>query len=86
MLTCRAVSPKPGQNARQQAIADQAKSVNVLVRVAVGATEAETISSIIGTTYENGQYTVMKVQVSAESARVPGLNSLEVAIALGRIA
>jgi len=77
-----------------QAIADQAKPVTVVVRVAEGATEAETISNIIGTTDENGQYTGMKALLSAQTQLdvkprilgVPGLDSLEVATALASIA
>jgi len=77
-----------------QAIADQAKPVTVVVRVAEGATDAETISNIIGTTDENGQYTGMKALLSAQTQLdvkprilgVPGLDSLEVAISLASIA
>lgn len=77
-----------------QAIADQSKPVTVVVRVAEGATEAETISNIIGTTDENGQYTGMKALLSAQTQLdvrprilgVPGLDSLEVATALASIA
>jgi len=77
-----------------QAIADQAKPVTVVVRVAEGATDAETISNIIGTTDENGQYTGMKALLSAQTQLdvkprilgVPGLDSLEVATSLASIA
>ncbi|WP_147198409.1 phage tail sheath protein [Pantoea sp. CCBC3-3-1] len=77
-----------------QAIADQSKPVTVVVRVAEGATEAETISNIIGTTDENGQYTGMKALLSAQTQLdvkprilgVPGLDSPEVATALASIA
>jgi phage tail sheath protein FI len=77
-----------------QAIADQAKPVTVVVRVAEGATNAETISNVIGTTDENGQYTGMKALLSAQTQLdvkprilgVPGLDSLEVATALASIA
>lgn len=76
-----------------QAIADQAKPVTVVVRVAEGATEAETTSNIIGTTDENGQYTGMKALLSAQTELavkprilgVPGLDNLEVATALASI-
>ena len=76
-----------------QAIADQSKPVTVVVRVAEGATDAETISNIIGGTDENGQYTGMKALLSAQSQLdvkprilgVPGLDSLEVATALASI-
>ncbi|MEN4768956.1 phage tail sheath protein [Duffyella gerundensis] len=77
-----------------QAIADQSKPVTVVVRVAEGATDAETISNIIGTTDENGQYTGMKALLSAQTQLdvkprilgVPGLDSLEVATSLASIA
>ena len=76
-----------------QAIADQSKPVTVVVRVAEGATNAETISNIIGGTDENGQYTGMKALLSAQTQLdvkprilgVPGLDSLEVATALAGI-
>lgn len=77
-----------------QAIADQAKPVTVVVRVAEGATPAETTSNIIGTTDENGRYTGMKALLSAQTQLgvkprilgVPGLDSLEVSTALAGIA
>lgn len=77
-----------------QAIADQAKPVTVVVRVAEGTTDAETISNIIGTTDENGQYTGMKALLSSQTQLnvrprilgVPGLDSLEVATSLAGIA
>lgn len=76
-----------------QAIADQAKPVTVVVRVAEGETEAETTSNIIGTTDENGKYTGMKALLSAQTELavkprilgVPGLDNLEVATALASI-
>lgn len=81
-------------SASLQAIADQSKPVTVVVRVAEGATDAETISNLIGTTDENGQYTGMKALLNAQSQLdvkprilgVPGLDSLEVATALASIA
>ncbi|POU52279.1 phage tail protein [Pantoea sp. PSNIH4] len=77
-----------------QAIADQAKPVTVVVRVAEGATPAETTSNIIGTTDENGRYTGMKALLSAQTQLgvkprilgVPGLDALEVSTALASIA
>jgi len=77
-----------------QAIADQSKPVTVVVRVAEGATAAETISNLIGTTDENGQYTGMKALLTAQTQLdvkprilgVPGLDSQEVATALASIA
>jgi len=67
--------------------------VTVVVRVAAGETEAETISNIIGGTDENGKYTGMKALLSAQTQLdvkprilgVPGLDSLEVATALASI-
>ncbi|ORM62703.1 phage tail protein [Mixta calida] len=77
-----------------QAIADQAKPVTVVVRVAEGATPAETTSNIIGITDENGRYTGMKALLSAQTQLgvkprilgVPGHDSLEVSTALAGIA
>ncbi|MDU6414743.1 phage tail sheath protein [Mixta calida] len=77
-----------------QAIADQAKPVTVVVRVAEGDTPAETTSNIIGTTDENGRYTGMKALLSAQTQLgvkprilgVPGLDVLEVSTALAGIA
>ncbi|WP_369826195.1 hypothetical protein [Pantoea sp. FDAARGOS_194] len=81
-------------SASLQAIADQSKPVTVVVRVAEGATAAETISNLIGTTDENGQYTGMKALLTAQTQLdvkprilgVPGLDSQEVATALAGIA
>ncbi|MBK0080166.1 MULTISPECIES: phage tail sheath protein [Kosakonia] len=79
-----------------QAIADQAKPVIIVVRVAEGSGEdaqAQTLSNIIGTTDENGKYTGLKALLTAEAVTgvkprilgVPGLDSLEVATALAPI-
>jgi phage tail sheath protein FI len=79
-----------------QAIADQAKPVIIVVRVAEGSGEdakAQTLSNIIGTTNENGKYTGLKALLTAEAVTgvkprilgVPGLDSLEVATALAPI-
>ncbi len=79
-----------------QAIADQAKPVVVVVRVEEGTgpdAEAQTLSSIIGTTDENGKYTGLKALLSAAAVTgvkprilgVPGLDSLEVATALAPV-
>ena len=81
-------------SAALQAIADRAKPVTVVVRVAEGATPAETTSNIIGTTDENGRYTGMKALLSAQTQLgvkprilgVPGNDSLEVSTALAGIA
>ncbi len=76
------------------AIADQASPVIVVVRVATGETEAQTVSNIIGTTTPDGKYTGMKALLSAQSTlsvkprilAVPGLDSLPVATELVAIA
>ncbi|MFW0826923.1 phage tail sheath protein [Cronobacter dublinensis] len=81
-----------------QAIADQAKPVTVVVRVAEGTGDSEeaiaqTVSNIIGGTDENGQLTGMKALLTAEAVTgvkprilgVPGLDTLEVAVALASI-
>lgn len=76
------------------AIADQASPVIVAIRVATGATEAETNTNIIGTTTPEGKYTGMKAFLSAQSSlsvkprilAVPGLDSLPVATELVSIA
>lgn len=76
------------------AIADQASPVIVVVRVATGKTEAQTVSNIIGTTTPDGKYTGMKALLSAQSTlsvkprilAVPGLDSLPVATELVAIA
>ncbi|NUL36882.1 phage tail sheath protein [Kosakonia sacchari] len=82
-----------------QAIADQAKPVIVVVRVAEGtgddeeAALAQTISNIIGTTDENGKYTGLKALLTAEAVTgvkprilgVPGFDTTEVATALAPV-
>lgn len=82
-----------------QAIADQSKPVTVVVRVEEGASDdpeealAQTISNIIGTTDDNGNYTGLKALLTAEAVTgvkprilgVPGLDSLEVATALAPV-
>jgi phage tail sheath protein FI len=76
-----------------QAIADQSKPVTVVVRVAEGQTEAETISNIIGGS-TNGQYTGMKALLASKAQLgvtprilgVPGLDSQAVTAALVSIA
>ncbi len=77
-----------------QAIADQTKPATVVVRVATGATPAETTSNLIGTTTASGKYTGMKALLAAKTRLkvtprilgVPGLDSLPVATALVSIA
>ncbi len=81
-----------------QAIADQAKPVTVVVRVAEGTGDGEealtqTVSNIIGGTDENGQLTGMKALLTAEAVTgvkprilgVPGFDTLEVAVALASV-
>ncbi len=81
-----------------QAIADQAKPVTIVVRVAEGTGDSEealaqTVSNIIGGTDENGQLTGMKALLTAEAVTgvkprilgVPGFDTLEVAVALASI-
>lgn len=77
-----------------QAIADQTKPLTIVVRVATGATAAETTSNIIGGTNAAGKYTGMKALLAAQSQLkvkprilgVPGLDTLPVATALVSIA
>ncbi|OZY58875.1 phage tail protein [Pseudomonas lundensis] len=77
-----------------QAIADQTKPYTIVVRVKEGADEAETTSSLIGTTTADGKYTGMKALLAAKARLgmvprilgVPGLDSLPVATALASIA
>ncbi|CAI8822886.1 phage tail sheath protein [Kosakonia quasisacchari] len=79
-----------------QAIADQAKPVIVVVRVAEGSgddAQAQTISNIIGTTDANGKYTGLKALLTAEAVigvkprilGVPGYDTQEVATALAPV-
>ncbi|EOV9017202.1 phage tail sheath protein [Cronobacter muytjensii] len=81
-----------------QAIADQAKPVTVVVRVAEGTGDSEealtqTVSNIIGGTDESGQLTGMKALLTAEAVTgvkprilgVPGFDTLEVAVALASV-
>ncbi|QZA52575.1 phage tail sheath protein [Pseudomonas sp. 2hn] len=77
-----------------QAIAEQTQPATVVVRVAKGATDAETTSNLIGTTTETGKYTGMKALLAAKTRLkvtprilgVPGLDTLPVATALTAIA
>lgn len=77
-----------------QAIADQTQPATVVVRVAKGATDAETTSNLIGTTTDTGKYTGMKALLAAKTRLkvtprilgVPGLDTLPVATALTAIA
>jgi phage tail sheath protein FI len=77
-----------------QAIADQTKPITIVVRVAPGASPAETTSNIIGGTSATGKYTGMKALLAAQSQlkvkprilAVPGLDTQPVATALVAIA
>ncbi|MCU9672289.1 phage tail protein, partial [Escherichia coli] len=61
------------QSESWQAIAEQSKQVTVGVRVEDGSRDdeeaklAQTVSNLIGTTVENGQYTGPKALLAAES-------------------
>ncbi|HGM6598718.1 TPA: phage tail sheath protein [Serratia marcescens] len=92
-----AASGKAGKKgtlaASLRAIAEQAKPVTVVVRVATGKDAAETTSNIIGGANAEGRYTGMKALLSAQAALgvkprilgVPGLDNQEVATALAGI-
>lgn len=75
------------------AIAEQARPVTIVVRVATGKDEDETTSNIIGGADENGRYTGMKALLDAQSVTgvrprilgVPGLDNLAVSTALAGI-
>ncbi|MGP1208388.1 phage tail sheath protein [Serratia sp. CY47279] len=92
-----AASGKAGKKgtlaASLRAIAEQAKPVTVVVRVATGKDAAETTSNIIGGANAEGRYTGMKALLSAQAELgvkprilgVPGLDNQEVATALASI-
>ncbi|HHU0704089.1 TPA: phage tail sheath protein [Serratia marcescens] len=92
-----AASGKAGKKgtlaASLRAIAEQAKPVTVVVRVATGKDAAETTSNIIGGANAEGRYTGMKAMLSAQAELgvkprilgVPGLDNQEVATALAGI-
>ncbi|HEJ8168507.1 phage tail sheath protein [Serratia marcescens] len=92
-----AASGKAGKKgtlaASLRAIAEQAKPVTVVVRVATGKDAAETTSNIIGGANAQGRYTGMKALLSAQAELgvkprilgVPGLDNQEVATALAGI-
>jgi uncharacterized protein len=77
-----------------EAISKQAKPVTVVVRVAEGATAAETTTNVIGTVTADGKYTGLKAMLAAEAQLgvkprilgVPGLDVLTVATELVVIA
>ena len=72
------------------AIGQQAKPFCIVVRVAEGATEAETTTNVIGTTTAQGKYTGIKALMAASTALgmkprilgAPGLDTPAVAAAL----
>ncbi|HEJ7247602.1 phage tail sheath protein [Serratia sp. IR-2025] len=92
-----AASGKAGKKgtlaASLRAIAEQAKPVTVVVRVATGKDASETTSNIIGGANAEGRYTGMKALLSAQAELgvkprilgVPGLDNQEVATALAGI-
>ncbi|MGK8189234.1 phage tail sheath protein [Serratia marcescens] len=92
-----AASGKAGKKgtlaASLRAIAEQAKPVTVVVRVATGKDAAETTSNIIGGANAEGRYTGMKALLSAQAELgvkprilgVPGLDNQEVSTALAGI-
>ncbi|EOV5090867.1 phage tail sheath protein [Serratia marcescens] len=92
-----AASGKAGKKgtlaASLRAIAEQAKPVTVVVRVATGKDAAETTSNIIGGANAEGRYTGMKALLSAQAELgvkprilgVPGLDNQEIATALAGI-
>ncbi|WP_145574566.1 phage tail sheath protein [Yersinia alsatica] len=75
------------------AIAEQARPVTIVVRVATGSNETGTTTNIIGGVDQNGRYTGMKALLDAQSVTgvrprilgVPGLDSLPVSTALAGI-
>ncbi|HHT0333003.1 phage tail sheath protein [Klebsiella pneumoniae] len=68
VLTASGKAGESGTLARSlDAIADQAKPVTVVVRVAQGETEAETTANIIGGVTADGKKTGMKALLSAQS-------------------
>jgi uncharacterized protein len=76
------------------AIGKQTKPFTVVVRVAEGATDAETTTNVIGTVTATGKYTGMKALLTAQmklgvKPRIlgaPGLDTQAVATALGSLA
>lgn len=95
VLTASGSAGETGTLARSlDAIADQAKPVTVVVRVAEGDTDAQTTTNIIGDVTGSGQYTGMKALLSAEAQLgvrprilgAPGLDSMAVTTELVGIA
>ena len=75
-------------------IADETSPLCVVVRVAAGATDAETTSNVIGTVTAQGQYTGLQALMAAQAQLgvkprilgAPGLDTLDVATELASIA
>ncbi|MBM3113258.1 phage tail sheath protein [Pseudomonas arcuscaelestis] len=95
VLTASGKAGEAGTLAKSlDAIADQASPVTVVVRVAEGATEAETTTNIVGGVTPTGQYTGLKALLAAEAQLgvkprilgVPGLDNLAVTTELVAIA
>lgn len=95
VLTASGKAGEAGTLAKSlDAIADQASPVTVVVRVAEGATEAETTTNIVGGVTPTGQYTGLKALLAAEAQLgvkprilgVPGLDNLAVTTELVGIA
>lgn len=94
LLTAASKAGKKGTLAASLlAIAEQARPVTIVVRVASGSNETGTATHIIGGTDQNGRYTGMKALLDAQSVTgvrprilgVPGLDSLPVSTALAGI-
>jgi|SRR5476649_1663857 len=95
VLTASGKAGDSGTLARAlDAIADQAKPVTVVVRVAQGETEAETTSNIIGSVTAEGKKTGMKALLASQSQLgvkprilgVPGHDTKAVAVELAAVA
>ena len=95
VLTAAGKAGTTGTLARTlNAIANQARPLTIVVRVAEGDTEAETNTNVIGGTNAQGQYTGMRALLAAQSQLqvkprilgAPGLDTKAVAVALAGIA
>jgi len=95
MLTASGKAGDTGTLAKSlDAIADQTNTLGVIVRVAPGATAAETTSNVIGSVTSTGQYKGMKALLAAKAQlgvkpRIlgcPGLDTLAVATELAGLA
>ena len=95
VLTASGKAGEQGTLAKSlDAIADQASPVTVVVRVAEGASEAETTTNIVGGVTAGGHYTGLKALLAAEAQLgvrprilgAPGLDNLAVTTELVAIA